>query len=164
MSIIRKPFDTSRLRSPDDTCFICEFISGNPTYEHFEVARTESAVAFMNKYPTVEGYVMVAPLDHREQVTGDFDIDEYLDLQTFIYEVAEAVRVVLKPERVYVLSLGSQAANSHVHWHVAPLPPGVPLEQQQYYALMHENGAIDADDTELRNLAARIGAAMSTAA
>ena len=144
---MRKPFDTSRLRSPPGTCFICEFISGNPAYEHFEVARTERAVAFMNKYPTVEGYVLVAPLDHREQVTGDFGVDEYLDLQTFIYEVAEAVRTVFEPERVYILSLGSQAANSHVHWHIAPLPPGVPLEQQQYYALMHENGAIDMNDT-----------------
>ena len=27
-------------------------------------------------------------------------------------------------------------ANAHVHWHVAPLPPGVPYEQQQFRAVM----------------------------
>ena len=67
---------------------------------------------------------------------------DYLALQRFIYRIAEAVRCVLAPERVYILSLGSHAANSHVHWHVAPLPVGVPLEQQQYHALMHEHGVV----------------------
>ena len=47
-------------------------------------------------------------------------------------------------ERIYVLSLGSQQENAHVHWHVAALPPGVPYEDQQFRA----NGvlAITADD------------------
>ena len=45
--------------------------------------------------------------------------------------------------------------------HVALLPPGVPLAQQQYRALNHENGAIDADPVELaayvRDLRAALG-------
>jgi hypothetical protein len=36
--------------------------------------------------------------------------------------------------------------NSHLHWHVAPLQPGVPYERQQYHALMGENGVLDVDD------------------
>lgn len=60
------------------------------------------------------------------------------------------------PERVYILSLGSQAANAHVHWHVAPLPPDVPLEEQQYYALMHENGVIEMSDSEMSELAEKL--------
>jgi histidine triad (HIT) family protein len=40
------------------------------------------------------------------------------------------VRQALKPERVYILSLGSQQAVAHVHWHVVPCPPGMPMEQQ----------------------------------
>lgn len=111
----------------------------------------------MNKYPTLEGYVLVAPLDHREQVTGDMSAAEYLQIQEFVYRVAEAVRKVMQPERVYILSLGSQAANAHVHWHIAPLPSGVPLEDQQYHALMHENGALEVEDAELADLARRIG-------
>ena len=157
----RTPFDTNQLRPEPDTCFICEFIDGNPKYDHVEVARTDHAVAFMNKYPTLEGYVLVAPLDHREQVTGDMSAAEYIELQTFIFRVAEAVRKETQPERVYILSLGSQSANSHVHWHIAPLPAGVPLEEQQYHALMHENGALVTTDSELAELAERIGALIS---
>ncbi len=67
----------------------------------------------------------------------------WLQLQRFVYRVSEAVRVVLKPERTYVLGLGNQAANSLVQWHVAPLPVGVPLAQQQYNALMHEAGVTE---------------------
>ncbi len=75
--------------------------------------------------------------------------------------VAEALRRLLAPERVYVLSLGSQSANSHVHWHVAPLPRGVPLEQQQYHALMHENGVIDTTPEEMARLAERLRSAIA---
>ncbi len=116
----------------------------------------------MNRYPTLEGYVLVAPLDHREQVTGDMSAAEYLELQEFIYVVAEAVRKVMQPERVYILSLGSQIANAHVHWHIAPLPPGVPLEEQQYRALMHEDGALEFADSELADLARRIGSIVAS--
>lgn len=158
----RKPFDSSQLQPEAGACFICEFIQGNPSYGHFEVARTDSAVAFMNKYPTLEGYVLVAPLDHREQVTGDMSRAEYLALQEFVYLVAEAVRKVMQPERVYIFSLGSQAANTHIHWHIAPLPYGVPLEEQQYHALMHENGALDVEDSELADMANRISSQIAT--
>jgi diadenosine tetraphosphate (Ap4A) HIT family hydrolase len=152
----RHPVDLSSLRPAPGSCFICKFVNQVPGYEHVIVYETESAVAFLNKIPTLFGYVLVAPKRHLEQVTGSFSLAEYLDLQQFIYQVSEAVRTVLQPERVYVLSLGSQAANAHVHWHIAPLPDGVPLEQQQYHALMHENGAIETDIKEMEQYARRV--------
>ena len=54
------------------------------------------------------------------------------------------------------ISLGSQQGNRHLHWHLAPLPPGVPYEQQQYYALMAEHGVLDVSEQEQADLAARI--------
>jgi hypothetical protein len=57
-----------------------------------------------------------------------------------------------------VLSLGSQQANRHVHWHLAPLPPGVPFEQQQLAALASDLRLI-ADEAEMAALAAQIRAA-----
>ena len=48
---------------------------------------------------------LVAPKEHREQVTGDFDEKEYLQLQRLIYRISEAMRQLLVPERIYVLSL-----------------------------------------------------------
>ena len=57
---------------------------------------------------------------------------------------------------MYSLSLGSQQGNAHLHWHLAPLPPGVPYGEQQYHALMAENGVLAVDETAQMELAARI--------
>ena len=92
-------------------CFICEMLAGNPEYQHHVVYEDERAVAFLNRYPSLYGYALVAPKDHREQVTGDFSLDEYLHLQAVVHRVAEAIRQVVPTERLYVLSLGSQQAN-----------------------------------------------------
>ena len=160
MTAERVPFDLATYvqRATSGRCFICEYLRGNPDYAHERIAETDTAVAFLNKYPTLFGYVIVAPKDHREHVTGDFSEDEYVDLHRFVHRVAEAMRRVLAPERIYVLSLGSQTANAHVHWHVAALPPGVPLEKQQYHALMHENGVIDADRAAVVDYVAKVRA------
>ena len=159
----RRPVDLNQLHKAGAAglCFICEFLKGNPAYDHVLIAETETAVAFLNKYPTLFGATLVAPKRHVEQVTGDFSEREYLALQGFLYRTAEAIRRVLAPERLYILSLGSQTANAHVHWHVAPLPPGVPLAEQQYHALMHEHGVVDVSERELRDLATRIRAALA---
>jgi diadenosine tetraphosphate (Ap4A) HIT family hydrolase len=140
-------------------CFICEFLAGNPEYAHEVVYEDEFSVAFLNKYPPLLGYVLVAPREHREDVTGDFTPEEYLRLQEVVHRVGEAIRAVVPTERLYVLSLGSRDANAHVHWHVAPLPPGVPFEQQQFAALdTNTRLELSADErTELaRKLQARL--------
>jgi diadenosine tetraphosphate (Ap4A) HIT family hydrolase len=56
------------------------------------------------------------------------------------------------------MSLGSQSGNRHVHWHLAPLPPGVPNERQQFAAFTWERGLLDQPELELAALARRIGA------
>jgi diadenosine tetraphosphate (Ap4A) HIT family hydrolase len=135
-----------------DRCFICELVAGSPEFAHQVVYEDDGAIAFLNKYPALYGYVLVAPKEHREQVTGDFDRDQYLALQALVHQVGEAIRRAVPTERLYVLSLGSQQANRHVHWHLAPLPPGVPFEQQQLAALA-TNECLDLADEELAALA-----------
>lgn len=120
------------------------------------IYKDDHIIAFLNKYPTLYGYALVAPVEHREQVTADFTLDEYLALQRAVYRVAEAVRRTVETERLYLLSLGSQQGNRHVHWHVAPLPAGVPFEQQQLEALRSENGILDLSEHEMTDLAQRI--------
>ena len=137
-------------------CFICEMLAGNPEYQHHVVYEDERAVAFLNRYPSLYGYALVAPKDHREQVTGDFSLDDYLHLQAVVHRVGEAIRQVVPTERLYVLSLGSQQANRHVHWHLAPKPPGLPFEQQQLAAL-DSNIVLDLTPAEQANLASRLG-------
>ena len=150
-------FDGYVQRTRTGPCFLCEIAAHNPEYPQHFVFENEQAVVFLNKYPMLRGYVMVAPRDHREQVTSDFTLDEYLDLQRLIYQDSEAVGQEVPTERMYIFSFGSQQANSHVHWHIAPLPPGVPYEEQQFQAVSLENGVLDIPEDELADLASRIG-------
>ncbi len=157
-----KPFDMDAYvtRITTGPCFICQIVAGNPAYPHHIIYQDEQAIVFLNAYPPLIGYTLVAPRQHREQVTGDFTQAEYLQLQAVIYRVAEAVRRVVPAERVYILSLGSQQGNSHVHWHIAPLPPGVPFHRQQLAALQVEDGILDLSEADMSALAAQIRAAL----
>jgi hypothetical protein len=72
--------------------------------------------------------------------------------------VGEAIRQELPTERLYIMSLGSQSGNRHVHWHVAPLPPGIPYQDQQFAAFSLDRGVLALPDDDLASLARRIGA------
>lgn len=150
----RKPFDLDAYieHIQNSPCFICELIAGRLNGNHV-IYQNDEFIAFLNKYPVLHGYALVAPVAHKEQVTGDFTLDEYLSLQRAVYQVAEAVRQTVEAERVYILSLGSQQGNRHVHWHIAPLPYGVPFKQQQLEALGIENGILEIPDLEMAELA-----------
>jgi diadenosine tetraphosphate (Ap4A) HIT family hydrolase len=158
----RKPFDLNAYieQIQSSPCFICEMIAGRLNGNHI-VQQNDEFIIFLNKYPTLYGYTLVAPIKHKEQVTGDFSLDEYLALQRKIYQTAEAVRKSVNAERVYILSLGSQQGNRHVHWHIAPLPSGVPFKEQQIEALKIENGILDLPDDEMERLARQIQENMS---
>lgn len=151
-----QPFDTAAYikRSQEGPCFICELIAGNNP--HHVIYEDQTAVVFLSKYPSLYGYTLIAPREHREQATGDFTLEEYLALQQLIYHVGEALRQVVPTERLYILTLGSQQGNRHVHWHLAPLPPGVPYEQQQTAALDNSKGILAIPDEEMASLAQAI--------
>jgi ATP adenylyltransferase len=152
----RRQIDFEAVRSElAGRCFICELLAGNPEYAHHVVYEDELAIAFLQRFQTLYGYVLVAPKEHREHVVADFSEDEYLELQRVIHLVGRALCRAVPTERLYVLSLGSQEGNRHVHWHLAPLPPGVPFEEQQLVALDSDLGLV-LDEVELKELAARI--------
>jgi ATP adenylyltransferase len=144
-------------RTRSGPCFVCKVVEGDPDFFHHVVYEDDATIAFLNRYPTLYGYTLVAPKEHREQVTGDFPVEEYLDLQRKIHHVSEAVREEVGAEQMYLLSLGSRQGNSHVHWCIAPLPSGVPYEEQQFAALMMETaGVLNIPEEEKASLAARI--------
>ncbi|MET9398986.1 HIT domain-containing protein [Kitasatospora sp. NPDC002965] len=129
-------------------CFICSMLAGAPGYEHRVVYDDGVHIAFLDRYPTLPGKVLVAPRTHVEDTVGHFTEDEYLALQRVVHRVATALAATVPTERLYVLSLGSRQGNSHVHWHIAALPPGVPYEQQQFHALMTEGAGVLPHDPE----------------
>lgn len=78
-----------------------------------------------------------------------------------MHRADRALTDLLPTERLYVLSLGSQQANRHVHWHLAALPPGVPYDQQQTAVFDLARGHLDIPDDELADLTRRLGERMT---
>jgi histidine triad (HIT) family protein/ATP adenylyltransferase len=142
-------------------CFICEFLRGEPGPQHELLYDDGPHVAFLSRYPTVRGYALVVPRRHVTDVVRDLTSAEYLALQAAVHTVALAINRVVPTERTYLLSLGSMQGNAHVHWHVAPLPPGVPYGRQQYHALMAENGIVPQTPDEITRLGAAIREALA---
>jgi diadenosine tetraphosphate (Ap4A) HIT family hydrolase len=151
--------DAYHRRARSGPCFVCAIVAGDPAFPGYHlVYEDERTIAFLTTNPTQYGYTLVCPKEHREQATADFTLEEYLELQRIVYRVAEAVREEVGAERMYVMSLGSNQGNAHVHWHVVPLPVGVPYEKQQFAALMLESaGALRIPEEEKAALATRIG-------
>lgn len=161
---VRLDLEEYAQRSQKGPCFICRIIDGSHEFLHGEIYRDDFAIAFLNRFPTLLGYSLVAPVEHRTHVVGDFTPEEYALLQGLVHRVGIAVTATVPTERLYVLSLGSNQGNAHVHWHIAPLPPGVSYDQQQFAALMLEtSGYIDLDPAEHDELALRIRAALPDA-
>lgn len=146
----RVPFDTVSYveRSRRADCFVCRLARGESERREFIVYRDDHHIAFLPNFHVQRGYVLVAPIEHREGVVEDFPLDDYLALHTLVRAVGRALSRTVPTERIYVLSLGSRDGNAHVHWHVVALRPGVPYEHQQFFALMHERRVLDLTDDE----------------
>ena len=154
----RVAFDFERYgrRVRDGPCFVCAFLAGDKDYQHHILYEDAETVAFLTRQPTQLGYCLVAPKAHIESWIHDLDEPQFLGFQGVVRKVARAVAATVPTERMYSLSLGSQQGNAHLHWHLAPLPPGVPYHQQQFHALMAENGVLPVDEAAQAALAQRI--------
>ncbi|MFD8379737.1 HIT family protein [Streptomyces sp. NPDC059679] len=154
----RQPMDLKAYtaRAQRGPCFVCAFVSGHPDFAHHTVYEDDDHIAFLDRWPTVVGKVLVAPKRHIEHVVRDLDPESYARLMLVVREVALAVEDCVGAERTYLYSLGSQQGNAHLHWHIAGLPPGTPYERQQFASLMTENGVLAVEPEEASAMAARI--------
>ncbi|HEY3060761.1 MAG TPA: HIT family protein [Chloroflexota bacterium] len=156
----RLPFDSAAYerRSRQGPCFVCAVADGLPEYRDPAEMIYEDAdvLVFLNRYPTLRGYTLVCPRRHVERVISDFSEHEFMHLQRWVYRVGQSVQQVVPTERLYLLSLGSQQGNRHVHWHVAPLPPGVAYQEQQLAALSTSRGILPIPQDEIADLARQI--------
>lgn len=161
MAADRRPMDLDayEARVRNGPCFICAFVAGEPG--HVTVYEDDQHIAFLDRYPTVPGKVLVAPKPHIEHAVRELEEPAYLALMSVVRKVALAVEAVVAPERTYLLSLGSQQGNAHLHWHIAGLPPGTPYREQQFHALMTENGMLSYTDAEAAALGDRLRAALA---
>ncbi|SIN36900.1 HIT family protein [Micromonospora cremea] len=149
-------------RVREGPCFVCALVAGHPDYRHHDVYEDDDTIAFLARNPTLLGHCLVAPKQHIECWVRDMRQHDFLRFQGIVYAVATALAAALPTERMYSLSLGSQQGNAHLHWHLAPLPPGVPYHQQQFHALMAENGVLPTDEEAQAALARDIRRHLST--
>ena len=63
----RKPFDLDAYvhRTQTGPCFICEMLAGRLHGNHI-IYQDDVVIAFLNKYPMLYGYALVAPVKHTE--------------------------------------------------------------------------------------------------
>ena len=136
-------------------CFICRIVAGNYDESPIHILYEDNnAIAFLERWPRLYGWTLIASREHREQVTSDFTIREYLALQKTVYLVSEAVRQEVGAERMYIASFGSNQAISHVHWHAIPLSSDVPFREQQLAVFRKD--ILKIPENELVSLAKRI--------
>jgi ATP adenylyltransferase len=140
-----------------EPCFVCRMVAGDIRLPENIIHQDEHALVFLDSYPRAYGYTLVAPKERREQVTGDSTMEEYIDVHRLVYRISEAVREEVSAKRMYIFTYGSNQGNSHVHWHVVPLPPGTPYEDQQGAWASWGMGVLRIPQEEMASLAARIG-------
>ena len=78
-------------RSQSNPCFICRIVDGTHDFAHGEMYRDDFAIAFLNRFPTLHGYTLVAPIDHRVSVVDDFSEDEHLRMQALVHRIGRAI-------------------------------------------------------------------------
>jgi diadenosine tetraphosphate (Ap4A) HIT family hydrolase len=160
VSYQRTPFDMAAYErgTREGPCFVCAIGAGDPEHRGPTemIYEDTDVLVFLNRYPTLVGYTLVCPRRHVESVVGGFTEKEFVELQGWIYRVGRAVERVVPTERLYILSLGSQQGNRHVHWHIAPLPAGVPYADQQLAALAISRGILGIPADEMGRLAGEI--------
>ncbi|MBZ0288863.1 MAG: HIT family protein, partial [Anaerolineae bacterium] len=104
------------------------------------VYEDEQVIAFLNQFPTQEGYTIVCPKRHVERFETELTEAEWVYLQTVVQKVAQAVSETTHAIRMYIASLGSPERNAHLHIHICPCPPGTPFKEQQFAAMEMKDG------------------------
>lgn len=150
------PEEYDRLCRSD--CFVCRIVAGRPLVPNPHVVyEDDHVIAFLNQFPTQEGYTLVCPKHHVERYETELSLEEWRRLQGVVQRVSRAVAEATGAIRMYIASLGSPERNAHLHIHVCPCPPGAPFAEQQFAAMEAKDGKyLNLSDERMRDIAARI--------
>jgi diadenosine tetraphosphate (Ap4A) HIT family hydrolase len=103
-------------------CIPCELARSGDA-----IARTEHAVAVLDRYACRPGHVLVVLRRHVENIAA-LPWEEYSALHHLAWRIAGAIDRELAPRRIYIAALGSAeplaVSFPHVHLHVVPLADG----------------------------------------
>jgi diadenosine tetraphosphate (Ap4A) HIT family hydrolase len=139
-------------------CFVCRVVEGTPLIGNPHIIfEDDDVIAFLNQFPTQEGYTLVCPKRHVERYELDLTETEWSHLQAVVRRVSRAIAEAMDAIRMYVAILGSPERNPHIHVHVCPCPQGTPFEKQQFAALLPPDGGdLEVTDQRMEEIATRI--------
>lgn len=78
------------------------------------VAENDEAIAFLDINPLKYGHTLVVPKKEVDQLF-DLDKETYQSLQSFAYEVAQAIAKAIPCVRVGVAVIGLEVPHAHIH-------------------------------------------------
>ena len=93
------------------SCAICEHIEG-------EIVWSDNILrVVLLDHQDYRGYCRVELIEHKKEMT---DLDEVLrsKIMACVFKVEEILKVIFKPEKINLASLGNKTP--HIHWHVIP--------------------------------------------
>ncbi len=107
----------------EEGCFICHAKDAADDRQHLVLARTTHTMTMMNRYPYINGHLMVAPLRHTAEM-DELGDDELLDLMHGVRLACRMLQEVSRPAGFNIgVNLGRVAGAGlvdHLHIHVVP--------------------------------------------
>lgn len=111
------------LPGADPACFLCQAAADPASRRRWVVARGETTLTVLNRYPYNNGHLLVAPKRHlgglEELAPG-----EHLEIAATITRLVGVLTETLKAEGFNIgLNLGRTAGAGlpdHLHWHIVP--------------------------------------------
>jgi ATP adenylyltransferase len=104
-------------------CVFCNGAKSSEDEKHLIVHRAEGAFTIMNKFPYINGHVLVCPYKHVSDVS-ELELEENSLLLEEVLRAIAVLRDVMHPTGLNVgLNLGVDAGagiDEHLHYHVVP--------------------------------------------
>ncbi|MFO7785292.1 MAG: HIT family protein [Thermodesulfobacteriota bacterium] len=106
-----------------DDCILCPGDDRSRDEERLILRVDSKSLVIMNKYPYINGHLLVAPVRHVGGIESLSD-EEMLDLMTWVRTAVEILKKHMAPDGFNVgLNLGRVAGagmEDHLHFHIVP--------------------------------------------
>jgi ATP adenylyltransferase len=123
MQVLWAPWRMGYVAGPKEAgCIFCA-ASQTPDLRRSLVFTQHPAVVMLNKFPYVNGHLLVAPRRHAADPSA-LPADEFRLLMDVVQRVITAVTSALRPDGMNIgMNLGVAAGAGvadHLHWHIVP--------------------------------------------
>jgi len=128
LSYIQKGSESAKVQPPSSQngspeCFICRAAQTDSDRESLVVARSESTVTLLNRFPYNNGHLLVCPAAHKAAL-HELDATEQLAILSEVTRMTMLLQETIRAEGFNIgLNLGRVAGAGvpgHLHWHIVP--------------------------------------------